>query len=779
MTYKKNILLTSLLLALSACNQEDVKVDRPTTDAVQIKSTNTLMYLFADDTHHTATSVDYQSNSAIVKNENSVLNVQFQSKKNSYASIVFSPEKPWDWSEFNDFNLAFELANPGTHSVQIYLDISDIDGANYTRSVNVPVGGYNTYYAKLDGHDLATPDGKENVELNFTSGLRSNPDTWESDEVQFISMWGKKNLNLKGIAKIAISVQSTLHDKELAIKSISLRKNPQFNTAFLTKIVDEFGQNAKQEFAGKVHSEAELLSDKKQEATQLLSKRPTNRSRFGGWAKGPKLEATGYFRTAKYNDKWSLVDPDGYLYLATGIDIIRLANSTTLTGYDFDQALLAKPADAGVTPEDSKGLNQVNKEALKSRFVASQVRKNLFEWLPDYSDPLGKHFGYRKSAHSGPLEHGETYSFYAANLERKYGQNNADYMQKWREVTLDRMITWGFSSLGNWTDPSYYDNQKVPYFANGWIIGDFKTVSSGNDFWGAMPDVFDPEFTVRANETVSVVAKEVKNSPWAVGVFIDNEKSFGRPDSVKSHYGIVINTLGRDAKTVPTKAEFSRLMKEKYTDVAKLNKVWHLNLASWVEFDKGVTVDIKNEEQLVDFSILLTAYADKYFSVVNAAMDKYLPNHMYLGARFPDWGMPIEVVKTSAKYVDVISFNAYKEGLRDDKWAFLSQFDKPAIIGEFHVGSSDSGLFHPGLIHAANQQDRANMYTDYMNSVIDNPYFIGAHWFQYIDSPITGRAYDGENYNVGFISVTDRPYIEMIEAAKAMNESMYERRFKK
>ncbi|MEI8669094.1 hypothetical protein P4S65_13025 [Pseudoalteromonas sp. B131b] len=230
---------------------------------------------------------------------------------------------------------------------------------------------------------------------------------------------------------------------------------------------------------------------------------------------------------------------------------------------------------------------------------------------------------------------------------------------------------------------------------------------------------------------------------------------------------------------MPTKAEFSRLMKEKYTDVAKLNKVWHLNLASWVEFDKGVTVDIKNEEQLVDFSILLTAYADKYFSVVNAAMDKYLPNHMYLGARFPDWGMPIEVVKTSAKYVDVISFNAYKEGLRDDKWAFLSQFDKPAIIGEFHVGSSDSGLFHPGLIHAANQQDRANMYTDYMNSVIDNPYFIGAHWFQYIDSPITGRAYDGENYNVGFISVTDRPYIEMIEAAKAMNESMYERRFKK
>ncbi|MEI8619191.1 hypothetical protein P4S63_25445 [Pseudoalteromonas sp. B193] len=421
-----------------------------------------------------------------------MINAAFDSEQNLYSGITLTPDTPWDWSQFKDFNIAFELANPGQHSVQIYLDISDIDGANYTRTVNVPIGGFNTYYAKLDGHDLATPDGEENVELNFTSGLRSNPVTWQSDETQFISMWGKKNLNLKGITKISLSVQSALHDKALQIKSIDLRTNPEFDTEFLTHIVDKFGQNAKQDFAYKVDSEAELIADKKQEAQQLLSQRPADRSRFGGWAQGPKLEGTGYFRTAKHKGKWSLVDPDGYLYLATGLDIIRLANSTTLTGYDFDQSLFKSANESGLTPEDSKGLNQVNKEALASRFVASQVRKDLFEWLPSYDEPMGKHYGYRKSAHSGPLAHGETYSFYSANLERKYGQNNSDYMQKWREVTLKRMITWGFTSLGNWTDPSYYDNQQVPYFANGWIIGDFKTVSSGNDFWGAMPDVFDP-----------------------------------------------------------------------------------------------------------------------------------------------------------------------------------------------------------------------------------------------------------------------------------------------
>lgn len=71
------------------------------------------------------------------------------------------------------------------------------------------------------------------------------------------------------------------------------------------------------------------------------------------------------------------------------------------------------------------------------------------------------------------------------------------------------------------------------------------------------------------------------------------------------------------------------------------------------------------------------------------------------------------------------------------------------------------------------------MYETYMNSVIDNPYFVGAHWFQYIDSPIAGRAYDGENYNVGFVSVADIPYKPFIKSVKQVNYSLYQRRFEK
>lgn len=91
--------------------------------------------------------------------------------------------------------------------------------------------------------------------------------------------------------------------------------------------------------------------------------------------------------------------------------------------------------------------------------------------------------------------------------------------------------------------------------------------------------------------------------------------------------------------------------------------------------------------------------------------------------------------------------------------------------------TSDTGLFHPGLIAATDQRDRGRMFQNYMKSVVDNPYFVGAHWFQYIDSPLTGRAYDGENYNVGFVSITDIPYPNMVGAAKELNRELYERKF--
>jgi agarase len=66
-----------------------------------------------------------------------------------------------------------------------------------------------------------------------------------------------------------------------------------------------------------------------------------------------------------------------------------------------------------------------------------------------------------------------------------------------------------------------------------------------------------------------------------------------------------------------------------------------------------------------------------------------------------------------------------------------------------------------------------------MESVLNKSYMVGAHWFQYVDEPITGRAFDGENANIGFVDVTDTPYPELIKAVKEVTSTMYQKRLEK
>lgn len=125
----------------------------------------------------------------------------------------------------------------------------------------------------------------------------------------------------------------------------------------------------------------------------------------------------------------------------------------------------------------------------------------------------------------------------------------------------------------------------------------------------------------------------------------------------------------------------------------------------------------------------------------------------------------------------MVSYNYYGEGIDNASFDFLDELDAPVIIGEYHIGSDDFGHPKPGKILAPNQKRRAEMFATYLNSAIDNPYIVGAHWFQYIDSPHTGRAHDGENYNVGFVTTTDIPYPHMVEQARKVHKGLYWRRY--
>ena len=703
----------------------------------------------------------------IDNNDSKAIKVNFKSDE-KYSGIKLQPNITLDSNK--SYCLAFDAKSIGDETTFLTVFVENGKGDRVRRIVNVDNNELKSYF-----FELTIP------ETDVKSGLRDTPPAWETEAVHMKINGLLYLMDFSQVKSIEFMRLQGLKDKQLIIDNISIVESPERDPNFLKGIVDKFGQNAKKDFPIKVSSDEELkrIADEELKSLEEYTLM-ADRCQYGGWKDGPKVEATGFFRKQKHNGKWALVCPDGHLYFSIGLANVRMANSTTYTGIDYTDETLYHRDPEDVTPEDSKGIIEIPLETMKTGHVVNKLRNDMFVELPSYEDPLANHYSYRRESHFGPIEHGQTFSFYRANLERRYGETYPNsFFDKWLEVTENRMRNWGFTSFGNWIDPAFYHRNNLPYFANGWIIGDFQKVYSGSDYWGPMPDPFDPEFERRAKKSIDVVSEEVKNNPWCIGVFIDNERSWGNMSSDKLHYGLVLDGLSKGSDSY-LKREFMKILKDKHKSITSLNQQWKTNFSSWGELEKGVDYKSKdqfNEGMISDFSTLLEAFATKYFQVIHDALEVKMPNYMYMGCRFAVWGITDEVRKSAAKYVDVFSYNYYKEGIGTKYWKFLEEVDMPTIIGEYHMGASDSGLFHSGLVHGANQEDRANMWSDYAGSTIDNPYLVGTHWFQYLDSPITGRAHDGENYNVGFVSTTDIPYPPMIKKAKEVNSGLYKRRF--
>jgi hypothetical protein len=285
-----------------------------------------------------------------------------------------------------------------------------------------------------------------------------------------------------------------------------------------------------------------------------------------------------------------------------------------------------------------------------------------------------------------------------------------------------------------------------------------------------MPDPFDPAFASAIGREISQKAAMVKNDPWCLGYFVQNELSWGGGTNDKSHYGLAYGALALGPDS-PSKQAFIAQLKAKYASVDQLNAAWGASFSGWDDLAAPYNspAPLTNDAQRHDFAAFLTNYAEKYFSVVSSAIRSNDPNHMYLGCRFA--AFTPEEVGAAAKYVDVISFNIYH--WNKSSYAFAETLGKPIVIGEFHFGALDRGMFSGGLVPVVDQTDRGTHYAQYVTTVLSEPAFVGCHWFEFVDEPTTGRAGDGENYNIGFVSTTDTPYPEIIAAARAVHANVY------
>ncbi len=487
-------------------------------------------------------------------------------------------------------------------------------------------------------------------------------------------------------------------------------------------MIDSFGQYVHKDWPGKTKSIEDFAEHKRAEGVDLARRPgPKNWNQYGGWKTGPQLEGTGRFRVTKHRGKWWLVDPDGRLFWSHGTDCVR---STT-----------------GTTPITD--------------------RKHFFAEMPEKDSPLGRFYGKSWWAPHGYYKgrHFETYNFSGANLLRKYG---ADWKRQFAERSHRRLRSWGMNTIANWSDPEIYLTRKTPYVVT--ISAHAKPIQGSRGFWGKFPDVFDPDFRKALRKLMARQKGKSAGDRWCVGYFVGNELSWGKETS------LAVAALASPPEQA-AKRVFVDDLKKKYETIERLNRAWKTGHACWDDLLQCTTppkVDNARSVYGDDLTAFYTKTVEQYFRTCREAVKEVDPEGLYLGCRFSE--VNDRAARMAAKYCDVVSYNRYKRSVAD--FRLPDGIDKPVIIGEFHFGALDRGMFHTGLVKVANQQARAAAYKSYVRGALENPLIVGTHWFQYGDQATTGRG-DGENYQIGLLDVCDTPYTETIEACREVGYGMY------
>ena len=391
-------------------------------------------------------------------------------------------------------------------------------------------------------------------------------------------------------------------------------------------------------------------------------------------------------------------------------------------------------------------------------------RLDYFAGLPAAGSPLARFYG---KASWAPLGYYagkpyETFDFSAANLCRKYGP---DFGAAFADVSHKRLRSWGMNTIGNWSDAAIYLERKTPYVEP---IGHRERSSEGSEgYWGKFPDPFDPAFLTDLARRMAGRAGKSAADPWCIGFFTDNELNWG--DDVS----LAVAAL-RSPADQPAKLAFVADLQAKYGAIGALNAAWGTAHASWDALlqDRTAPDAAKAGADLRAFYVRL---AETYFRTCREEIKRVAPNNLYLGCRFGGGWQNEAAIRAAARYCDVVSLNLYEYSLTG--FRLPAGVDAPVLVGEFHFGALDRGLFHPGLCPTENQQDRAAKYTGYVRSALANPLIVGTHWFQYVNEATTGRG-DGENYQIGFLDVCDTPYPETVAACRQTGYRLYELRSK-
>lgn len=613
--------------------------------------------------------------------------------------IIHPPGESWDLNTWNHLHIDFK--NEGENLARIAARIDNPGAADYIDSMPgtaiVPVGH----------------DGTLGFSFNRARKLYDGPPIFNSQT----AMPNGHRFNWRRFDPTEIiAIRFTVHSDgpfslRVAPPSVSWSYGSEANSDLEElPYLDRFGQTRVLEWPAKLKSIEELTTALTTEAEAAKNSTIPARNRFGGWKDGPKQTTTGFFHTQKIDGRWWLIDPEGALFWSHGANSVRLQANTP----------------------------------------AHPPRLPLFEWLPEPGDPLHEIILQPQRGNRPVVA-----NFLEGNVARALGD---DYAAKARDLNHNRLRTWGINTLGAWSEPDMFPEERTPYTH---IVAAW----SPNLVPGArhlMPDPFDPAHEANVRQRLENIATTSRDDPWCLGVFIDNEIDWTNN---------LAPYLFAAAPDRAAKSAFKDQLKEQYTDIQALNEAWGTSLDSWdalIALRKPPEVpDDKSNIFTRDMNRFYAVLADRYYETCARLMREIMPNHLYLGSRIHR--APQFVMEAAARHVDVFSANEYS--LTGASSKLPAEFDIPFITGEFHFAAPDRGVPGTGLFGVNDQKQRGLAYMAYLSATLLDPRVVGAHWFAFPDQSAAGRP--GENNQIGMIDITGRTYPEFAAAVRRVSRHLY------
>lgn len=376
--------------------------------------------------------------------------------------------------------------------------------------------------------------------------------------------------------------------------------------------------------------------------------------------------------------------------------------------------------------------------------------ESALKWLPEtgeFQDALSIREG----------REGRFVNYLAANFIRTFGPEA--WRQNWAAIALAELRRLRCNTVGNWSDWEIARQAQIPY-VRPMQFSAHRVPNIYRDF----PDVFHPDFQQDAADYAAQLASTASD-PAFVGYFLMNEPQWGFSSELPAA-GMLFVT-----PSCETRKELSRFLQNRYPDNAALAAAWGIPV-TFEQIAGGPWNTVLPEAALKDLEAFSVVMVSRYFETLSKACRKVDPNHLNLGMRWA--GPPPRWAVEGMKSFDVFSMNCYRQRVPADVTRTIHELLKmPVLIGEWHFGALDVGLPASGIGHLKNQQERAKAYRVYLEDAAANPHCVGAHWFTLYDQSALGR-FDGENYNIGFLDVCNRPYEELCQAAITSHERLYE-----